>query len=140
MKKVGHLLVFILFGFVLGCSPENLERLTGRSLIWYDEFLITTDIDPNGKPVDSITEIEYGIEQLICYMSIDGSNRFRSPVRWYHDDRLLSEMVIDFGENQHGTAYLLHTEPLPIGNYRCEWGIAEAPTEILNLEILPTTE
>lgn len=140
MKTKCFLLSFILLIFILGCTPENLEEVTDTSLIWYDEFLITTDLDSDGKPVNAITEIEYGVEQLICYMSIDGSNRFISPVRWYHEDRLISETVINFGENQQGAAYLLHTEPLPTGNYRCEWGTANAPTEILALEILPVVD
>lgn len=123
----------------LGCSTSSVERLTGKSAIWYDEFLITSEIDEEGKPVDSLTKIEYGIDKLICIMSIRGSNTFQLPVTWYYEDRLLSTTIIAFGERQRGEAFLLHDKPLPVGKYRCEWGAVESPVRILNVEIIEST-
>lgn len=133
------ILACILLTVLAACSFPNQDT---ASAIWFDEILITTGIDEERNPIDSISEVDYGIGEVICFMSIRGPSGFTLPVAWYHEDRLLHSNVIVFGEEGKGEAHLLKNperDPLPSGNYRCEWGPIGTPLRTVGFTILPNS-
>lgn len=139
-KKLNNIAFTCLVLAVLaGCS---FPKQNSGSAIWFDKILVTTGVDEDRNPVDSISEVEYGIDEVICYMSIRGPNGFTLPVAWYHEDKLLYSTTIVFGNDGIGEAHFLKNrerDPLPSGKYRCEWGPVGSPLRTVEFTILPSS-
>lgn len=110
-----------------------------RGAVWLGDPVITTKLDKTGEPIDSAATLPNDTTIVYCYLSIKGPEGVKLFVRWYHEEQMVVEQFIDFGKERKAAPLLnFHNdEPLPPGNYRCEYGIEkDKPLRVINFSVL----
>lgn len=90
--------------------------------VWLDDPVITTGLDAKGEPIDTVTELDTGVDRVYCFLRIRGPENTKLGVRWFYEDQQILQGGIDFGAERKGSAFLARQGdlPFPPGKYRCE--------------------
>ncbi len=143
MAIIKHLLFGLTKGTVLGLLITLFMLVScntpgERGPVWLGDPVITSGLDQNGNPVDSVEIFDKDVKTVYCYMTIKGPKNFKIWVRWYFEDEFVAEQFVDFGEQRKAAPLLNYHngEPIPPGNYSCEFGlIPEKPLRSVKFRI-----
>ena len=136
MRFILQLMTLLTLAVMLGsCTiAVNPDR---SGTIYIGDPVTSRGSDDQGVPLDPTKTFKTSDKKIYCTVTIQGPNGVRLGARWFYEDKLVHDVILDYGTHRIGVWSL---EPpggqFPAGQYRVEIYLLKDPIKVVTFEVI----